>query len=90
MHRVHYEDMVENTETEVRRLLDYCGVPFEEACLAFHKTSRAVRTASSEQVRQPIFREGTEGWKAFSAHLDPLRAALGEVLECYPQVPKSW
>jgi tetratricopeptide (TPR) repeat protein len=90
VHRVHYEDMVDSTETEVRRLLDYCGVPFEEACLAFHKTSRAVRTASSEQVRQPIFREGTEGWKAFSAHLDPLRAALGDVLECYPQVPETW
>lgn len=90
VHRVFYENMVEDTETEVRALLDFCGVEFEEACLAFHKTERAVRTASSEQVRQPIFREGTEGWKAFSEHLDPLRAALGEVLEAYPQVPAAW
>ena len=82
--------LVGETETEVRALLDFCGVEFEEACLAFHKTERAVRTASSEQVRQPIFREGTEGWKAFSEHLDPLRAALGEVLEAYPQVPAAW
>ena len=90
VHRVNYEDMVDNTEAEVRRLLDYCGVPFEPGCLAFHQTTRAVRTASSEQVRQPIFREGTEGWKAFSGHLDPLRAALGPVLDCYPDAPEKW
>ena len=90
VHRVIYEDMVDNTEAEVRRLLDYCGVAFEESCLAFHETERAVRTASSEQVRQPIFREGTEAWKAFSAHLDPLRAALGPVLESYPNAPEKW
>ena len=89
VHRVIYEDMVDHTEQEVRALLDYCGVPFEPACLEFHKTERAVRTASSEQVRQPIFREGTEGWKKFDAHLGPLRAALGDVLDCYPAVPKS-
>lgn len=89
VHRVIYENMVDDTETEVRRLLDYCGVPFEQACLQFHKTERAVRTASSEQVRQPIFREGTEAWKKFEGHLDPLRAALGDVLERYPQVPDT-
>ncbi len=90
VHRVFYENMVDDTEAEVRALLGFCGVEFEQACLAFHKTERAVRTASSEQVRQPIFREGTESWKAFSAHLDPLRAALGEVLDAYPQVPAAW
>ena len=90
VHRVIYEDMVDNTEAEVRRLLDFCGVPFEPGCLAFHQTTRAVRTASSEQVRQPIFREGTEGWKAFSGHLDPLRAALDPVLDCYPDAPEKW
>ena len=90
LHRVIYEEMVDQTETEVRRLLDYCGVPFEPACLAFHQTERAVRTASSEQVRQPIFREGTKAWKAFSDHLDPLRAALGPVLNSYPQAPLEW
>ena len=90
VHRVYYEYMVDQTEAEVRRLLDYCGVPFEPACLAFHQTERAVRTASSEQVRQPIFREGTEAWKAFSDQLDPLRAALGPVLLSYPGAPAKW
>jgi tetratricopeptide (TPR) repeat protein len=90
VHRVIYERMVDDTEAEVRALLDYCGVPFEDACLSFYKTERAVRTPSSEQVRQPIFREGTEAWKPFAAHLDPLRSALGPVLDCYPQVPETW
>ncbi len=90
VHRVIYERMVDDTEAEVRALLDFCGVAFEDGCLAFHKTERAVRTASSEQVRQPIFREGTEGWKPYSAQLDPLHAALGAVLDCYPDVPAAW
>ncbi len=90
IHRVVYEHMVDDTETEVRKLLGYCGVEFEEACLAFHKTERAVRTPSSEQVRQPIYRDGTEAWKAFAGHLDPLRAALGQVLDHYPATPPGW
>jgi hypothetical protein len=81
--------MVDHTEREVRRLLDHCGLPFEPACLAFHETERAVRTASSEQVRQPIFREGTQAWQPFSDFLDPLRQALGSVLDAYPAVPKA-
>lgn len=81
VHRVIYEDMVENTETEIRRLLDYCGLPFEEACLRFYDTDRAVRTVSSEQVRRPIFRDGLEQWRNYEAFLDPLKAALGDVLE---------
>ncbi|MEY4160167.1 MAG: hypothetical protein RLZZ136_788 [Pseudomonadota bacterium] len=89
IHRVIYEDMVDHTEREVRRLLDHCGLPFEPACLAFHETERAVRTASSEQVRQPIFREGTQAWQPFSDFLDPLRQALGSVLDAYPAVPKA-
>jgi len=89
VHRVIYEDMVEHTEREVRALLDHCGLPFEAGCLAFHETERAVRTASSEQVRRPIFREGTSGWQPFSAHLDPLRAALGPALEDW-RAPQSW
>jgi hypothetical protein len=76
VHRVIYERMVDDTEAEVRALLAACDLPFEAACLAFHQTERAVRTASSEQVRQPIFREGTQGWKAFEPWLDPLKAAL--------------
>ena len=90
VHRVVYERMVDDTEAEVRALLDYCGVEFEAACLAFHQTERAIRTPSSEQVRQPIFRDGTEAWKPYAEYLGPLRAALGEVLECYPQAPAAW
>jgi len=76
IHRVHYENMVENTETETRRLLDYCGVAFEPACLRFWETDRPVRTASSEQVRQPIFREGLDQWRHYEAWLEPLKEAL--------------
>ncbi|MGN6818656.1 MAG: tetratricopeptide repeat-containing sulfotransferase family protein [Sphingomonas sp.] len=89
VHRVLYEDMVDHTEREVRRLLDYCGLAFEPACIAFHETERAVRTASSEQVRQPIFREGTEAWKPFEPWLGPLEAALGDVLDAYPAAPAA-
>jgi len=89
VHRVIYENMVDDTEAEVRRLLDYCEVRFEPACLGFHQTQRAVRTPSSEQVRQPIFREGTRTWKKFAPHLGPLRATLGNVLDYYPDVPES-
>ena len=74
--RVIYEDMVEDTEAQVRRLLDYCGLPFEAACLRFHETDRPVRTASSEQVRRPIFKEGLDQWRHFEPWLDPLRQAL--------------
>ncbi len=78
--RVQYEDVVADLETQVRRLLDFCGLPFEQACLDFHQTGRAVRTASSEQVRQPIFTSGLDQWENFSPWLDPLRAALGPEL----------
>jgi tetratricopeptide (TPR) repeat protein len=87
IHRVHYESTVEHTEPEVRRLLDYCGLPFEASCLRFFENARPVRTASSEQVRRPIYREGIEQWRNYEAWLDPLKSELGEVLERYPQVP---
>ena len=87
VHRVFYEDMVAETEGEVRRLLDHCGLPFEEACLRFYENDRAVRTASSEQVRRPIFREATDHWRQFEPWLGPLKAALGTVLQRYPAVP---
>jgi len=87
VHRVSYEDMVADTEAQVRALLAACNLAFEPACLDFHKTERAVRTASSEQVRQPIFRDGVEGWRPFEPWLDPLRQALGDVLDAYPAVP---
>ena len=89
IHRVHYEATIEDTESEVRRLLAYCGLPFEASCLKFHENERAVRTASSEQVRQPIFREGLDHWRHFETWLDPLKAALGDALAAYPQVPAS-
>ena len=87
VHRVIYERMVEDTEGEVRRLLDYCGLPFEEGVLRFHENQRAVRTASSEQVRQPIYRDGLEQWRHFEPWLDPLKRSLGRVLDRYPDTP---
>ena len=78
--RVVYEDVVADLETEVRRMLAFLDLPFEDACLNFHQTERAVRTASSEQVRQPIFRSGVDQWENFSPWLDPLRAVLGPEL----------
>ena len=87
VHRVIYERMVEDTETEVRALLAYCGLDFEPACLAFHETQRPVRTASSEQVRQPIFRDGIDQWRNYEPWLGTLKEALGDVLTAYPGVP---
>jgi tetratricopeptide (TPR) repeat protein len=87
VHRVFYEGMIEDTEQEIRRLLAYCALPFEEQCLRFYDNERAVRTASSEQVRRPIFREGLDQWRHYEPWLDHLRLALGEVLTAYPAVP---
>jgi tetratricopeptide (TPR) repeat protein len=75
--RVQYEDVVDDLEQQVRRLLEFCELDFEPACLAFHRTERSVRTPSSEQVRQPIYRSGLEAWQPFDAWLDPLKEALG-------------
>jgi tetratricopeptide (TPR) repeat protein len=83
VHRVLYELMVEDTEREVRRLLEYCGLPFEDACLRFYETERAVRTASSEQVRQPIYRDSLEQWTYYRDWLEPLAEALGPALRDY-------
>jgi tetratricopeptide (TPR) repeat protein len=90
VHRVIYERMVEDTEPEVRALLDYCNLEFEPPVLEFYKTDRAVRTASSEQVRQPIYRDATEEWRAYEPYLDPLKEALGPVLDSYPDAPASF
>jgi len=87
IHRVIYERMVTDTEAEVRRLLDYCGLPFEDACLRFFENERPVRTASSEQVRRPIYREGVDHWRHYASWLEPLERALGPVLDAYPDVP---
>jgi tetratricopeptide (TPR) repeat protein len=75
--RVEHEDVVENLEANVRRILDFCGLAFEPQCLEFHKTERSIRTASSEQVRQPIFKEGIDQWRNFEPWLVPLKATLG-------------
>jgi predicted Zn-dependent protease len=80
VHRVFHERMVEDTEAEVRRTLDYLGLPFEAGCLRFFENERPVRTASSEQVRQPIYREGTGQWRHYEQWLGPLKAALGPAL----------
>lgn len=83
VHRVIYERMVADPEGQVRALLDYCGLPFEPGCLKFYENDRAVRTASSEQVRQPIFTDGVDQWRSYESWLDPLKAALGDTLETW-------
>jgi hypothetical protein len=88
VHRVIYEKLVADTEGEVRSLLDYCGLAFDERCLKFYENERAVRTASSEQVRRPIYREGLDHWRHFESWLDPLKGTLGSVLASYPAVPE--
>lgn len=82
--RVQYEDVVVDLEAQVRRLLDYCGLPFEDSCLSFYETDRSVRTPSSEQVRQPIFASGLDQWRNFDEWLGPVRDTLGPILDRYP------
>jgi len=76
-----YEHLVREPEMHIRGLLAHCGLPFEPACLAFHETKRPVRTASAEQVRQPLYASGVGYWKHFESELAPLRCALGDILE---------
>jgi len=90
VHRVIHEALLDNAEAEVRALLAWLGQPFEEACMAFHTNARAVRTASSEQVRRPINRDGVGQWQPYEKWLDPLKQALGPVLEAYPAVPADF
>ncbi len=87
VHRVIHEALVENPEREIRKLLDYCDLPFEESCLRFYENDRAVRTPSAQQVRQPIYTDGLGQWRNYDAWLGPLKAALGPVLDAYPGVP---
>jgi tetratricopeptide (TPR) repeat protein len=88
VHRVIYESMIEDTEAQVRRLLAHCGLPFEEQCLRFYENERAVRTASSQQVRKPIFRDGLDQFRHYEPWLSPMKGALGPVLAAYPGVPE--
>ena len=81
--RVRYEDVTEDIEAQVKRILDYCGLPFESACLDFHKTERAVRTASSEQVRQPLYKSGVDHWQKYEEHLQSLISDLEPSIKAY-------
>ncbi len=81
--RVQHEDVLDDLEGQTRRMLDFCGLPFEASCLDFYKTDRSVRTASSEQVRQPITKAGVDQWRPFEPYLDPLKTALGPALTEY-------
>ena len=83
--RVLHEDVVDDLDGSVRRLLDHCGLQFERSCVEFHKTRRNVRTPSSEQVRQPIFRDGLDQWRNYEPWLGPLRAGLGDALDRYAE-----
>jgi hypothetical protein len=77
--RVQHEEVVEDLECNVRRILQFCDLKFEPQCVEFHKTERSVRTASSEQVRQPIFKEGLDQWRHFEPWLGPLKEVLGDL-----------
>lgn len=87
IHRVIHEDLVANPEQETRRALNYLGLPFEEACLHFHKNPRISGSASSEQVRQPISTSALDQWRHFAPWLAPLETALGSVVDAYPEPP---
>ncbi|HNP35358.1 MAG TPA: sulfotransferase [Woeseiaceae bacterium] len=82
--RVHYEHVVNDAESQVRRMLEFLGVPFEPACLSFYQTDRSVRTPSSEQVRQPIYRRGLEHWRNFEPYLDAMKTGLADEIANYP------
>lgn len=86
IHRVCYENMVADSETEIRALLDYCGLEFEESCLSFHENDRAVRTPSSQQVRQPIYNNAKELWKKYENNLEILKNILGPAIDKYNNI----
>jgi len=87
VHRVIYENMVADSETEIRRLFDYLELPFEESTLRFYETKRTILTPSSEQVRRPITKEAVDYWRRFEPWLGPLMKSLGSALSEYPDVP---
>jgi tetratricopeptide (TPR) repeat protein len=84
VHRVHYEQLVTNPESEMRRLLNHCRLPFEAECLRFYDNQRIVQTVSSEQVRRPIYLDGVDQWRHYEPWLGPLKEALGDVVDRYP------
>ncbi len=84
VHRVYYEQLVADPEGEIRKLLDYCRLPFEDQCLRFHENRRVVQTISSEQVRRPIYTESVHHWRNYEPWLGPLKQALGDLVDRYP------
>jgi hypothetical protein len=89
IHRVFHERLVADFETELRRILDYLDLPFEQSCLAFYRNERSLNSLSSEQVRSPISSEGIDRWRNYEGWLGPMKTALGSVLGAYPDVPES-
>jgi tetratricopeptide (TPR) repeat protein len=89
VYRVYYERLIDDPEGELRRLLDYCGLPFEAQCLRFYENPRIVQTISSEQVRQPLYSESINQWRNYEPWLGPLKAALVDLVERYPQQPAT-
>jgi predicted Zn-dependent protease len=85
VYRLHYERLVADTANEIQRVLDYCNLPFEAACLRFHENQRVAQTISSEQVRRPMYAEGVDQWRHYEAWLGPLREPLGHLIESYPR-----
>ena len=90
VHRVIYERLIDDPEAETRALLDGCGLSFDPACLAFHRTERAIRTPSSEQVRQPIYRDAVDEWRNYEPWLADLTQALGPLAAAYPGAPEDF
>ena len=86
---VHYEETVTDLESQVRRILDHCGLPFEEQCLRFYESDRAVKTASSEQVRQPIYKGALGKWRKYEAHLDEWKEQLAPIIDELPEVVQN-
>jgi tetratricopeptide (TPR) repeat protein len=87
VYRIIYERLIDDPRAELTRLFAYLEIPFEESCLSFHENRRAVKTQSSEQVRQPLYKSGMAQWVPYEPWLGPLKSALGPVLECYPNPP---
>tara|TARA_B100001179_G_scaffold67699_1_gene47337 strand:+ start:77 stop:511 length:435 start_codon:yes stop_codon:yes gene_type:complete len=86
---VHYEETVDDLESQVRRILNFCGLPFEQNCVDFHQTERAVKTASSEQVRQPIYTGALGTWRRYEKYLDLWQEQLGDIVDELPEVSRN-